>query len=305
MALKIIFMGTPGFAVPILESILNSHHHLLAVYTQNPKKSDRGQKIKISPIHYFAKEKKIEVRSPQNLDKDEMMFIQNLNPDIIVVVAYGKIIPPEYLKILNIKFINIHASLLPKWRGAAPIQRSLMEMDEETGISIMKIIPKLDAGPFILQEKIKIKKNDNYHTLSAKLANLGSRLIIKSLNLIETNNFKLIDQDETKATYANKIDKKEAKIDWNISAKKLIAKINGLSPFPGAWFEHKKTRIKILEAVEVEKTGETGEILDDNLTIACKEKAIQVLSVQKEGKKILKTKEFLSGYSVRKGEKLI
>ena len=304
MALKIIFMGTPSFAVPILESILNSQHHILAVYTQNPKKGDRGQKIKISPIHYFAKEKKIAVRSPQNLDKEEMMFIQKLNPDIIVVVAYGKIIPPEYLKIKNIKFINIHASLLPKWRGAAPIQRSLMEMDEETGISIMKIIPKLDSGPFLLQEKIQIKKNDNYESLSAKLANLGSRLIIKSLNLIETNNFKLIDQDETKATYARKIDKKESKIDWNTPAKKLIAKINGLSPFPGAWFENKKKRIKILEALEVDQTGETGEILDDNLTIACKEKAIQVLSVQKEGKKILKTKEFLSGYLVRKGEKL-
>lgn len=304
MALKIIFMGTPSFAVPILESILNSQHHILAVYTQNPKKGDRGQKIKISPIHYFAKEKKIAVRSPQNLDKEEMMFIQKLNPDIIVVVAYGKIIPPEYLKIKNIKFINIHASLLPKWRGAAPIQRSLMEMDEETGISIMKIIPKLDSGPFLLQEKIQIKKSDNYDSLSAKLANLGSRLIIKSLNLIETNNFKLIDQDETKATYARKINKKESKIDWNTPAKKLIAKINGLSPFPGAWFEHKKKRIKILEALEVDQSGETGEILDDNLTIACKEKAIQVLSVQKEGKKILKTKEFLSGYLVRKGEKL-
>ena len=304
MALKIIFMGTPSFAVPILESILNSQHHILAVYTQNPKKGDRGQKIKISPIHYFAKEKKIAVRSPKNLDKEEMMFIQKLNPDVIVVVAYGKIIPPEYLKIKNIKFINIHASLLPKWRGAAPIQRSLMEMDEETGISIMKIIPKLDSGPFLLQEKIQIKKSDNYDSLSAKLANLGSRLIIKSLNLIETNNFKLIDQDETKATYARKINKKESKIDWNIPAKKLIAKINGLSSFPGAWFEHKKKRIKILEALEVDQTGETGEILDDNLTIACKEKAIQVLSVQKEGKKILKTKEFLSGYLVRKGEKL-
>ena len=305
MALKIIFMGTPSFAVPILESILNSQHHILAVYTQNPKKGDRGQKIKISPIHYFAKEKKIAVRSPQNLDKEEMMFIQKLNPDIIVVVAYGKIIPPEYLKIKNIKFINIHASLLPKWRGAAPIQRSLMEMDEETGISIMKIIPKLDSGPFLLQEKIQIKKSDNYDSLSAKLANLGSRLIIKSLNLIETNNFKLIDQDETKATYARKIDKKESKIDWNTPAKKLIAKINGLSPFPGAWFEHKKKRIKILEALEVDQTGETGEILDDNLTIACKEKAIQVLSVQKEGKKILKTEDFLAGYKITEGEILI
>ena len=305
MALRIIFMGTPDFAVPILNSIINSQHHLLAIYTQNPKKSDRGQKINISPVHYFAKEKKIDVRSPKDLNLEEKIFIQKLNPDIIVVAAYGKIIPPEFLKIKNTKFINIHASLLPKWRGAAPIQRSLMEMDEETGISIMKIIPKLDAGPFMLQEKIKIEKNDNYNTLSAKLANLGSRLILKSLDLIEKKNFKLIDQDESRATYAKKIDKKETKIEWNISAKNLIAKINGLSPYPGAWFNHKNSRIKILKAFEVDQTGETGEILDDNLTIACKEKAIQVLNVQKEGKKILKTKEFLSGYNIKKGEKII
>ena len=305
MALRIIFMGTPDFAVPILNSIINSQHHLLAIYTQNPKKSDRGQKINISPVHYFAKEKKIDVRSPKDLNLEEKIFIQKLNPDIIVVAAYGKIIPPEFLKIKNTKFINIHASLLPKWRGAAPIQRSLMEMDEETGISIMKIIPKLDAGPFMLQEKIKIEKNDNYNTLSAKLANLGSRLIIKSLDLIEKRNFKLIDQDESRATYAKKIDKKETKIEWNISAKNLIAKINGLSPYPGAWFNHKNSRIKILKAFEVDQTGEIGEILDDNLTIACKEKAIQVLNVQKEGKKILKTKEFLSGYNIKKGEKII
>lgn len=305
MALRIIFMGTPDFAVPILNSIINSQHRLLAIYTQNPKKSDRGQKINISPVHYFAKEKKIDVRSPKDLNLEEKIFIQKLNPDIIVVAAYGKIIPPEFLKIKNTKFINIHASLLPKWRGAAPIQRSLMEMDEETGISIMKIIPKLDAGPFMLQEKIKIEKNDNYNTLSAKLANLGSRLIIKSLDLIEKRNFKLIDQDESRATYAKKIDKKETKIEWNISAKNLIAKINGLSPYPGAWFNHKNSRIKILKAFEVDQTGEIGEILDDNLTIACKEKAIQVLNVQKEGKKILKTKEFLSGYNIKKGEKII
>jgi len=305
MALRIIFMGTPDFAVPILNSIINSQHRLLAIYTQNPKKSDRGQKINISPVHYFAKEKKIDVRSPKDLNLEEKIFIQKLNPDIIVVAAYGKIIPPEFLKIKNTKFINIHASLLPKWRGAAPIQRSLMEMDEETGISIMKIIPKLDAGPFMLQEKIKIEKNDNYNTLSAKLANLGSRLILKSLDLIEKRNFKLIDQDESRATYAKKIDKKETKIEWNISAKNLIAKINGLSPYPGAWFNHKNSRIKILKAFEVDQTGEIGEILDDNLTIACKEKAIQVLNVQKEGKKILKTKEFLSGYNIKKGEKII
>ena len=304
MALKIIFMGTPNFALPILKTIFDSRHELLTVYTQNPKKSERGQKINISPVHNFANENKIKVRSPQKLDLDEKKQIQNLNPDVVVVVAYGKIIPTDILEIENIKFINIHASILPKWRGAAPIQRSLMEMDKETGISIMKIIPKLDAGPLMLQKKIKIEKTDNFISLSSKLADMGSRLIIKSLDLIEKKTFKFVEQDHREATYAKKINKKESEIKWNIPAKNLIAKINGLNPFPGAWFIHKKTRIKILTAIEVDKEGETGEILENNLTIACKEKAIQVLSVQKEGKKILKTKEFLSGYKIIKGEKL-
>ena len=158
MALKIIFMGTPNFALPILNTIFDSRHELLTVYTQNPKKSERGQKINISPVHNFANKNKIKVRSPQKLDLDEKKQIQNLNPDVVVVVAYGKIIPTDILEIENIKFINIHASILPKWRGAAPIQRSLMEMDKETGISIMKIIPKLDAGPLMLQKKLKLRK---------------------------------------------------------------------------------------------------------------------------------------------------
>ena len=305
MALKIIFMGTPDFAVKILSSIIDSKHDLLAVYTQSPKKKNRGQKITISSVQDFSEKNQIKVRTPQKLDLEEKKFIQKLKPDVVIVVAYGKLIPPEILDIKNIKFINVHASLLPRWRGAAPIQRSIMEMDEETGISIMKIIPELDAGPYMIQEKIKIEKSDNFKSLSDKLAILGSSLTTKALNLIETNTFNFKEQDNAAATYAKKVDKNETEIKWSLPAKNLIAKINGLSPNPGVWFKHQEVRIKILKAIEIEQSGDIGEVLDNNLKVACKENAIQILSVQKAGKKILNTKEFLSGYSIKKGEKLI
>ncbi len=200
MALKIIFMGTPDFAVKILNSIIDSKHNVLAVYTQSPKKSNRGQKINISSVQDFSEKIQIKVRTPQKLDLEEKMFIQKLKPDVVIVVAYGKLIPPEILDIKNIKFINVHASLLPRWRGAAPIQRSIMEMDKETGISIMKIIPELDAGPYMIQEKIKIEKSDNFKSLSDKLAILGSSLTTKALDLIETNTFNFKEQDNAAAT---------------------------------------------------------------------------------------------------------
>ena len=208
------------------------------------------------------------------------------------------------MNLKNIKFLNIHASLLPKWRGAAPIQRAIMEGDDETGITIMQIISELDAGPYMLQEKIKIDKKDNYISLSKKLCNLGSKLILKSLKLIEQNNYKFVEQNKNNITYAKKIDKKESEIDWSLSASNIIAKINALNPFPGVWFLHKGVRFKIIEAIEVDQSGQIGEVLDNNLTVACKQKAIRVLSIQKEGKKILKTKDFLAGYKIQNGEKL-
>ena len=305
MSLNIIFMGTPDFAVPILSTIFKSKHKILSVYTQNPKKSSRGQKINKSPVHKLSQELGLYIRHPDQLEeKKEIEYIKKLNPDVVVIVAYGKIIPSKILEIENIKFINIHASLLPRWRGAAPIQRSIIEMDHETGISIMKVVPELDAGPFLIQEKIKIDKHDNYISLSQKLSSLGSKLILKSFDLIESNNFNLTNQDHDEATYAKKIKKSEAEIDWNIPAKNLIAKINGLSPFPGAWFKHKDSRLKIINALEHDQSGEAGQILDDNLIVGCKEKSIKILSIQKEGKKILKTKDFLAGYKIKKGEKL-
>ncbi len=304
MALKLIFMGTPEFALTILDTLDKSEHNVLCVYTQSPKKSNRGQKINKSPVHLFSEKKKINLRYPANLDEVEINFIKKLDPDVVVVAAYGKIIPEKFLKFKDIMFINVHASLLPKWRGAAPIQRSIIEMDKETGISIMKIVSKLDAGPYLMQEKILIDKNDNYLSLSKKLSKLGSQLIIKSLNQIEKKNFYLTNQDENSVTYAKKINKNESEIKWNLPSSKLIAKINGLNPFPGAWFKHKGTRLKIIQAVEVNQSGAEGEILDDNLTIGCKNNAIRILAIQKEGKKILSTKNFLSGYKIFKGEKI-
>ena len=286
MALKLIFMGTPSFAVPILKSINNSKHEILAVYTNPPKKSRRGQRLNESSVHQISKELKLKVRHPEKLDnEEELKFLKKINPDLVVVVAYGKIIPKNMLNLKNIKFINIHASLLPKWRGAAPIQRSIIAMDGETGISIMKIVPQLDAGPFMLQKKIIIKKDDNYTSLSIKLSKLGSEAILEALHLIENESLEWINQNEKKVTYAKKILKQESQINWNQPAKQLIAKIRGLNPYPGVWFKHKKVKIKIIDAVEVFVSGNTGEVIDDNLTIACKENSIKVLSLQKEGKK--------------------
>lgn len=306
MAQNIIFMGTPTFSVPILKSLHNSDYKIEAVYTQPPQKRSRGQKIQKSPVHLESEKLNIPVRHPNKLDNnDDFNFIKDSRVKYVIVVAYGQLIPEKILHIPNITFLNIHASLLPRWRGAAPIQRSIIEMDKVTGISIMKIVPKLDAGPYLIQEKIKIETSDNFLFLSKKLAALGSKLIIKSLDLLKNDKTDFIEQDESKVTYAKKIKKKESEINWNIPAKSLIAKINGLNPSPGVWFRHLKTRIKIIEATEVDQTGKAGEVLDENLTIGCKDKAIKILLIQKEGKKNLHVKDFLSGYQIKKGEILI
>ena len=306
MSEKIIFMGTPTFSVPILNSSHESDYKIEAVYTQPPKRKSRGQKIEKSPVHRESIRLNIPVRYPEKLnDYEDFTFIQDSGVKYVIVVAYGQIIPEKILNIKNLVFLNIHASLLPRWRGAAPIQRSIIEMDQLTGISIMKIVPKLDAGPFLMQEAIKIETEDNYNSLSKKLSILGKKLILESLVKLKNKTDKFIEQDESKVTYARKIQKKESEINWNEPAKKLIAKINGLNPYPGAWFKHHKTRIKIIQAVEVKHNGKVGEILDDNLTIACKKNAIKILLIQKEGKTVLNTKSFLSGYRIKKGEILL
>ena len=302
MALNIIFMGTPEFAVPILKSINDSNHNILEVYTQPPNKKNRGQKINSSPIHKYSDQNKLKVRHPFTLDsEEELRHLSDLNPDIVVVVAYGKILPLKLLNLKDISFINIHASLLPKWRGAAPIQRSIMNLDDETGISIMKIIQELDAGPVMLTEKVKIKKETNYEDLCKRLTKLGSKMILKSLDLLEKNKANFIPQNQKEATYAKKINKEEAKINWNENARLIIAKINALNPNPGTWFELNGNRVKVIKAKEVKETGKPGVILNKNFTVACSENAVQILELQKEGKQKMKAKEFLTGNKLEIG----
>jgi len=304
MALKIIFMGTPEFSVPIFKSIYETNNKILEVYTQPPKKKNRGQKIINSPIHEHSKKLSISVRNPIVFDDEEINHIENLKPDLVIVVAYGKILPKKLLNLKDILFINVHASLLPKWRGAAPIQRAIMNMDQETGVSIMKIVPELDAGPVLIQSKIKITKETNHKELSGKMSELGAKLILDTLKIIENKKVNFIEQNKLNATYAKKIEKTETRLNWNDDAEKIIAKINAFCPSPGCWFELNGVRIKIIKAKQVVSKGMPGTILDDKLTIACSKNAIQVLEIQKEGKQKITADEFLRGNTIKTGQSL-
>ena len=304
MALKIIFMGTPEFSIPILKSIYETNNKILEVYTQPPKKKNRGQKIINSPIHEYSKKLGIPVRNPIVFDDKEIDHIEKLKSDLVIVVAYGKILPKKLLKLENILFINVHASLLPKWRGAAPIQRAIMNMDHETGVSIMKIVPKLDAGPVLIQSKIKITKEINLKELSDKMSELGAKLILDTLKLVENKKVNFIEQNESEATYAKKIEKIETRINWKDDAGKILAKINAFCPNPGCWFELDGIRMKIIKAKEIIIKGAPGTILDEKLTIACFRNAIQIIELQKEGKQKMKTNEFLRGNKIKIGQSL-
>ncbi len=302
MALKIIFMGTPEFSVPIFKSIYGTNNKILEVYTQPPKKKNRGQKIMNSPVHEYSKKLGISVRNPIVFDDEEINHIEKLKPDLIIVVAYGKILPKRLLDLEDILFINVHASLLPKWRGAAPIQRAIMNMDLETGISIMKITPELDAGPVLIQSKIKITKETNYIELSSKMSKLGAKLILDTLKIIKSKKVNFVEQNDSKATYAKKIEKTETRLNWNDDAEKVLAKINAFTPNPGCWFELNRVRIKIIKAKHVSIKGIPGTILNDKLTIACSKNAIQITELQKEGKQKITSDEFLRGNKIKTGQ---
>ena len=299
---KIVFMGTSNFSVPILKSLYQNGYPIVTIYTQPPQKSMRGQKVNKSPIQKMAENLRIECRTPDSLkeNNEEYNFLKLLNPDLVIVVAYGQLIPKNYLSLSKHGFINIHASLLPKWRGAAPIQRSIMNLDKETGVSIMKIVEKLDAGPVMMQEKINITSEMNAEDLSNKLSDLSSKLILECIDEIEGGKAKFIDQDEQKATYAKKINKEEGKINWDNSAENILAQINSLLPNPGAWFSFMGERYKILKASISEAEGEKGKVIDNHLTIACKSKSIKVNEIQRQGKNKQSTSEFLLGSKIKK-----
>ncbi len=306
MLKKIIFMGTPIFAVPILKSLYQNGYPVSVVYSQPPKKSSRGMKTQKSPVHLMAETLNIEARTPDVLKGNsiEESFLKNLDADLAIVVAYGKLLPESFLNLTKKGFINIHASILPSWRGAAPIQRAIINLDKKTGISVMKINNKLDSGPVCNKYEIEIKKQDNSETISEKLSLIASEKILDEIDNIIDGKANFIEQEHDKATYANKIEKTEGKINWNIKAEEILGLINGLFPFPGAWFTFKGERYKILKAEVGNSKGEPGIVLGQNLEIGCKEGSLKITEIQREGKKVQKIGEFLLGSRIKKGSNL-
>ena len=308
MANKIIFMGTPLFCVPILKSLYQNSYNIAVAYTQPPQKSHRGQKINKSPVQDISENLNIEYRTPKTLkgNDEEYEFLKRLEADLAIVCAYGQIIPKNFLNLTKKGFVNIHASILPYWRGAAPIQRSIMNLDIETGISIMKINEKLDSGPVSNIYKIKIDKNQNAEEISETLSALAAEKILDNINDILADKAKFIEQDHSKATYAKKIRKEESQINWNDPASKIIGKINGLYLSPGAYFSFNDERYKILKAVIGNGTGKTGEVISNQLEVACKNnQSIKILEIQRQGKRPQKISEFMLGSKIKKGSNLL
>ena len=299
-------MGTPMFAVPILKSLYQNGYNISCVYTQPPQKSKRGQKINKSPIQGISETLNLEYRTPPILNnEEEYNFLKSLDANLAIVVAYGQIIPKKFLSLTKTGFINIHASLLPKWRGAAPIQRSIMNLDHETGISIMRITEKLDTGPVCNNYKIQLNENLNALEISEKLSNLAAEKILDNVDDILEDKANFVEQDHLNATYASKIQKTEGQINWDENAEKIIGKINGLYPSPGAFFNFNGERYKILKAQIGRAQGNPGSVLSDNLEIACgNNQSIILKEIQRQGKRPQNIGEFIQGSQIKKGSKI-
>ena len=300
-------MGTPMFAVPILKSLYQNGYPISNVYTQPPQKSQRGQRINKSPIQGIAETLNLDFKTPKFLkdNNEEYESFKKIEADLVVVVAYGQIIPKEFLNLSKKGFINIHASILPRWRGAAPIQRSIMNLDKETGVSIMKIAEKLDTGPVCNTYKINLENNLNAQDIGDKLSLLAAEKILDNIDDILDDKATFIEQDHSNATYASKIQKSEGEIDWTESAQNIIGKINGLYPTPGAFFIYNGERYKILKAEIGNGIGNLGEVISDYLEIVCgKNQSIKITEIQRQGKKPQNIGEFMLGSQIKKGSKI-
>ncbi len=300
MSLRLIFMGTPDFAVPTLLALHGHGHEIVAVYTRIAKPAGRGMKLQPTPVEQEARRLGIPVLTPTTLKTPEAEAeFRGYNADAAVVVAYGMILPRAILDAPPLGCFNLHASLLPRWRGAAPINRAIMADDAESGVMVMKMDVGLDTGDVAMAERIAITDAMTAADLHDALAPLGADLMVRAMGALERGRLQLIQQSEDGVTYAAKIDKAEARIDWNRPARAVLRHIHGLSPFPGAWCEMvidgEPARVKILRCQLAAGSGEPGDVLDDRLAIACQHGAIRILELQRAGKQPMKAEEFLRG----------
>jgi methionyl-tRNA formyltransferase len=312
MSLRLVFMGTPDFSIPTLEALIAARHDVVAVYSQPPRRAGRGMAAKKTPVHLCADRNKIAARTPKSLKSEaEVAEFYSLKADVAVVVAYGLILPEPILTAPRLGCLNLHASKLPRWRGAAPIQRALMAGDGETAVAIMQMETGLDTGPVCLSETVAIDPGTTAGELHDELAKRGAALMVRALEDLEQGRLMPHPQPESGITYAAKIDKSEAQIDFSQPAEDVHNFTRGLSPFPGAWFQaasigtEQKERLKILRTELVEGQGEPGTVLDDRLTIACGTGAIRLLEIQRAGKRAMNADEFSRGFSLPRGTRLI
>jgi methionyl-tRNA formyltransferase len=297
--MRLVFMGTPDFAVETLKALIQAGHELACVYSQPPRPAGRGMAERPSPVHAFAAALGIEVRTPVSLKPpEEQKRFADLEADAAVVVAYGLLLPRPILDAPRLGCFNVHASLLPRWRGAAPIQRAIMAGDAETGVTIMQMEEGLDTGPMCKTGRIAITPEATAQSLHDELAALGARLMVEVLAQAE---IACVPQPAEGVTYARKIDKAEARIDFGRNAEEVRNHIHGLSPFPGAWFQAKGARIKVLACEAIAAEGQPGTFLDEKLTIACGHGAVRLLRLQREGKGAMEADEFLRGFPIAPG----
>ena len=300
MSLRLIFMGTPEFAVPTLLELVAHGHEIAAVYTRAAKPAGRGMKLQLSPVEQEARRLGLVVLTPATLKApDAIEEFRAHKADAAVVVAYGMILPQAILDAPKLGCFNLHASLLPRWRGAAPISRAIMAGDAESGVMVMKMDAGLDTGDVAMAERVGIRDAMTAADLHDALAPLGGDLMVRAMAALERGTLQLVPQNSEGVTYAAKIDKAEAHIDWNRPARDVLRHIHGLSPFPGGWcempLEGALSRVKILRGEIADGSGEPGAVLDDRLTIACKQGALRILELQRAGRQPMKAEEFLRG----------
>lgn len=300
--MRLAFFGTPDFSVSALQALVAAGHEIVCVYTQPPRGAGRGEKERRSPVHHAATELGIEVRTPPSLKGDAIQAdFAALDLDAAVVVAYGLILPKPILDAPRLGCINIHASLLPRWRGAAPIQRAILAGDVETGVTIMAMDEGLDTGPELLREAVAIDASTTAEILHDQLSALGARLIVEALEGFEAGRIKPVPQSEVGATYAAKLTRAEGRLDWSRPAVELERQVRAFSPWPGAWFNHGEDRLKVLAAEIAAGSGAPGSVLDDRLTVACGEGALRLVTVQREGRSPVEAEALLRGYPIAPG----